>query len=674
MTVTAIVPCRDGETHLAQTLGSLLEQTSPPAEVLVVDDGSSDASPEIARRFVARWPAHVRLLRSAGHGAPFARNLGADQASGDALWFVDADDVAAPDTLAGLVEALAEAPDGVALAPWSRLQAVDGRWVRRRRSCRPRRAGEDPLDAWLTGWYHPTSAVLWSREAFERAGRWDERLHNNQDGDLVLRALVGGTPMVEASRGELLYRRHEAATSLSDTRTTARGVRSRFEVVRKVRYRLELEGELPRHRHAVARAFLDVAALAEVADPALARRCRTLAALERPALPARLAHRAAEETRRVRLRGIDGVRDRLERRRHARPGSGTARQGAAPDGLDAEIDVDLDAEIDVEIDFGQRSARAALDVVPAPASVTVTPRRPLVSVLVPTYNRVHLLTRALDSALRQTMADLEVLVVDDGSTDGTQPVVANHPDPRVRYLRQVPNQGVSAARNRGIRAARGDYLAFLDSDDEWFPDKLARQMRRFAALPASVAMVYAGVEDDDGLGNRRPRRATHQGDLHAQLLRRNVVHGTSSVVLRREVVATVGFFDESIPAIEDYEYWLRVARFFDVEVVPQPLSRYHDPADQPRKSLELDANLAARDVLYGRHRGELRRAGVAHLFLLESARRHRVAASGDLRTARHLAARACLLSPTTIRAWELLGRTLVPDVVRRARRRVRGVA
>ena len=103
---------------------------------------------------------------------------------------------------------------------------------------------------------------------------------------------------------------------------------------------------------------------------------------------------------------------------------------------------------------------------------------PQVSVVIPTYNRAHILGRAIDSVLQQTHRDLELIIVDDGSSDGTAALVRGIEDPRVRYVHQQ-NRGVSAARNRGIAEARAEWLAFLDSDDEWLPQKLERQ---FSAL------------------------------------------------------------------------------------------------------------------------------------------------------------------------------------------------
>src|SRR6056297_1399486 len=119
---------------------------------------------------------------------------------------------------------------------------------------------------------------------------------------------------------------------------------------------------------------------------------------------------------------------------------------------------------------------------------------PTVSVIVPTYNRADSLPRTIDSVLAQTHDDLELVVVDDASTDDTETVVERYEDDRVTYLEHATNRGGSAARNTGIRASDGDYVAFLDSDDEWHPEKLERQVRELESRSEEWVAAYCGVE------------------------------------------------------------------------------------------------------------------------------------------------------------------------------------
>lgn len=610
MRISIVVPCRDAEPYLAQTLGSAIDQHRLPDEILVVDDGSEDGSLAIAQRFEAAEPSLVRVLSAPCGRAPRVRNLGALAATGDALMFLDADDVLRPDAIGALEETLAGAPGGLAICPWFRLEQSGDRWVERPPSCAPRHPGQDALSAWLNGWYHPPCSVLWSREAFERAGRWDELALVNQDGDLMMRALALGVRLSEGRAGAGYYRRRPAdEPSMSARRLTADGLGSRLRTIEKIAALLEQDGRLDRHRAAIAAALARVEADARGRHDDLALRARELRSQYGPAAWSRLNGR---------LRG--GGRD-----------------ASAPEGATS-----------LEIRYGlDRAAQVLGSTGSAPRAPRVSgvPDRPGVSAILPTYNRAGLLGRALRSALSQTYEDFELLVVDDGSTDGTRDVVSGCADRRVRYLRQPRNAGVSAARNRGLREARGDLIAFLDSDDEWLPGKLAMQVRRFGELPERVGLLYGGVLNEDGSGRRWSTVPGGRGHVYRDLLLSNLIHGTSGVMIRRAVVAAIGFFDEEIPAIEDYDYWVRLARFFDIDFIEAPLIRYHDARAVARKSLDVPANTDARWWFYRKHAAEMRRAGVAHLFLRESVRRTLLGEAPDRRAARRLALQAVLEAP-----------------------------
>lgn len=288
---------------------------------------------------------------------------------------------------------------------------------------------------------------------------------------------------------------------------------------------------------------------------------------------------------------------------------------------------------------------------------------PSLSVIIPTYNRERVLARALDSVLAQTFESYEVLVVDDESKDGTSGMVAEYAgrDSRIRYLRQPQNGGVSAARNRGIREARAEFIAFLDSDDEWLPTKLEQQVDRFRKAPGEVGLVYCGVQTVSDGGDGWTFSPEHRGDVFGDLLLRNVVHTGSGVMIRRAVVDVVGLFDEGIPAAEDYEYWIRIARHFAFDFVTEPLLRYHDVRMADRKSLDVDENAEARDWIYRKHRADMADAGVAHHFLLESGRRELVYGAGDRRRLRRLAVEALRVAPLQPAVHRFAARHLLPS-------------
>jgi glycosyltransferase involved in cell wall biosynthesis len=197
------------------------------------------------------------------------------------------------------------------------------------------------------------------------------------------------------------------------------------------------------------------------------------------------------------------------------------------------------------------------------------PENPLVSVIIPTYNRAWILKEAIDSVLAQDFADYELIVVDDGSTDNTPDMLAAY-GRDIRVLRQS-NKGVSAARNRGIKASSGGLIAFLDSDDLWLPQKLSRQVDFFATH--FQAMICQSEEQWIRNGARvNPKNRHHKfsGMIFERSLELCLV-SPSAVMLRRSLFDTVGIFDENLPACEDYDLWLRVSCRYPVYLIDAAL-------------------------------------------------------------------------------------------------------
>lgn len=198
-----------------------------------------------------------------------------------------------------------------------------------------------------------------------------------------------------------------------------------------------------------------------------------------------------------------------------------------------------------------------------------------ISAVIPTYNYGRFLREAIDSALTQTHPALEVIVVDDGSTDDTPQVLASYGN-RIRAIRQ-PNQGVGAARNTGIAAARGEYVAFLDSDDIWKPEKLERDAARFNADPG-LGLVHCGAELFDSTGKTLSvSQPLLEGWVALDLLRldRQVIAAPGSgTMVPRRVAEEIGGFDGRLQPSEDWDFCYRVATRYRVGVVPEALVRY----------------------------------------------------------------------------------------------------
>ena len=192
----------------------------------------------------------------------------------------------------------------------------------------------------------------------------------------------------------------------------------------------------------------------------------------------------------------------------------------------------------------------------------------LVSVIIPVRNRAYFLKEALASVLAQTYRPLEIIVVDDASTDATPYVVGRYP---VIYHRMGRRGGPAAARNRGIRISRGELLAFLDSDDLWLPSKVALQVAYLREHPEAVAVQPEEIWIKEGrrISPRGKHRKPHGFFFHRAI--KLCLISPSGVMIRRWVLEEIGLFDEEFPVCEDYELWLRLAARYPVHLLPFPL-------------------------------------------------------------------------------------------------------
>jgi hypothetical protein len=290
---------------------------------------------------------------------------------------------------------------------------------------------------------------------------------------------------------------------------------------------------------------------------------------------------------------------------------------------------------------------------------------PPVSVVIPVFNRAATIRGAMESVLRQTWAELELIVVDDGSTDGTTEAAAAVADPRVRIVAGPGNRGAAAARNTGIRAARGAWVAFQDSDDEWLPLKLEKQMARLLAPGADFVAAYCGMlvigspEGGRRTGGRpqvayvpRPDLAPVEGDILTTLMRASVV-STQTLVARRDRLLEIGGFDEDMRALIDRECMLRLAQLGPFACVDEPLvlQRFSENSitrDVARRAEAKSRMVAKHRALFARHPALL--AEICYAI----ARDHWNA--GDPRAARAALAEARALRPADPRVWWMAGR------------------
>lgn len=202
-----------------------------------------------------------------------------------------------------------------------------------------------------------------------------------------------------------------------------------------------------------------------------------------------------------------------------------------------------------------------------------------ISLIIPTYNRCSTLKRALHSVLQQTMRPFEIIIVDDGSTDETASMLKKD-FPQLSYITQ-DNKGVSAARNRGIQQAQGDWVAFLDSDDTWLTEKLAMQACALESVPDIKVCHTEEIWIRNGVRVNAMNKHKKTGGWIFKHCLPLCAMSPSSIIIHRSVFDDIGLFDESFPACEDYDLWLRITAKYPVLFIEQPLiNKYGGHDDQ----------------------------------------------------------------------------------------------
>ncbi len=219
----------------------------------------------------------------------------------------------------------------------------------------------------------------------------------------------------------------------------------------------------------------------------------------------------------------------------------------------------------------------------------VEDRTKLVSVIIPTYNRANLISRSINSVLLSTYKNIEVIVVDDGSTDNTCEIVSQIEDERLRYIRYEENKGANYARNLGIKNSKGEYIAFNDSDDVWFEEKLDELVKYIQSLDELYGMVYSDlIRFDSGKGVKfaphdSMRRDRIRGDIFEYMLT-NMFISTQTVLIKRKVLDEVGLFNEDLKRLQDWELFLRISKKYKVGRIPKVMTAVYVQKDSISKN------------------------------------------------------------------------------------------
>jgi glycosyltransferase involved in cell wall biosynthesis len=212
---------------------------------------------------------------------------------------------------------------------------------------------------------------------------------------------------------------------------------------------------------------------------------------------------------------------------------------------------------------------------------------PTISVIVPAYNVERTILETVESVQQQTFSDFELIVINDGSTDRTLKLLNTVKDPRLKVF-SYTNGGLPTARNRGISHATGEFLAFLDADDLWTPDKLELQLAALQQHPeAGVAYSWTYFKDEQGVHSYADESNRFEGNVYADLLVKNFLHNGSNPLIRKQAIESVGEFDPTLKSCEDWEFYLRLAAKWPFLLVPKPQILYRQSSGSMSSKVEV---------------------------------------------------------------------------------------
>ena len=229
---------------------------------------------------------------------------------------------------------------------------------------------------------------------------------------------------------------------------------------------------------------------------------------------------------------------------------------------------------------------------------------PKVSVIIPTCNRPDLLPRAIKSVLSQIYQDFEIIVVDDGDKRSAENVVRQFKDNRIKYIKHVERKGGAAARNTGIKAAQGEFIAFLDDDDEWLPKKLEIQMGQFENTPNDVGFCFSAVRNVYDKKEEDSRVKDGIDDCRELALRRLKGFLTVTLIIKRYVFDEVGMFDERLPSHQEPDLMIRVSKKFRGLGINKPLVRVSMSCSYEHVGGSIKRRIAGREIILSKYADE----------------------------------------------------------------------
>jgi len=244
---------------------------------------------------------------------------------------------------------------------------------------------------------------------------------------------------------------------------------------------------------------------------------------------------------------------------------------------------------------------------------------PTVSVIIPTYNRAHVVGQAIQSVLDQTYQDFEIIVLDDASADHTEEIVKSFQDSRICYIRHLKNRGAPWARNSGAQAAQGEFLAFLDSDDFWYPEFLERQFAELLAHPECVGMSCCNIVRTTGESRTVLRPGARSLTFDENIIFANGIC-TSSFLIRKFAFQSVGGFDVMYSSFQDFDFLLRMTAKYRIEAIDDILLEYHIGDDSISRNMVAKAK--GFDRIINIYHDDILRLRLMHIYLFRLGQYH----------------------------------------------------
>lgn len=650
MKVSVVIASKNNEDKITQALDSVLKQSLTAYEIIVVDDKSADNSVEAARGFGAA----VTVLSEKFGSEANAKNYGAHYASGDAILLMTAEDLLGPHAIKHLSSALKENLDGIVACPWYYREKGDENWIQ----YTPKNNGNDLLSKCIEGLYHASCSVLWSTSAFKKVGGLDALAGPYADWDIMMRAVLEDISFEMIDNGAV--NAHDGRMGGSAEYSGADGQtrkkrKAKLYVLQKIAHRLYGKNELSSYRKSLSIALDTHRKLCAERYPDLDAVCLDLMKRYGEPMPHRLLQSVRKKlnnfvkkitTKTSNLQDEHGsveAKKYLKRKKHST--TGTKRDDRSSDDVIRET----------EIEHIHEYSSSKKDI-PNPGSrEKAGPKNPDVSVILAVSNSEDPIETAVESVLAQDFEDFELLIVgkDADSTSGA--LLQNTDAGRVRYIPLHDPGFTSAYLNAGMREAKGKYIAFMSPNDEWNPDKLAREVELFNNVTETIGMVYSGIMVKSRSGDRNVFRHKLKKKSYRRLLVQNKMYGPSGLSIRRNVLATVGFFDEKLPMMETHDYILRTSRYHKFEYSGKILLSHHSSSGLGRKPSHIDYIIEGRRLFFEKHRLDMREEKAAQIFLLHSSRLQlKKRTKAGRKAARRLALQAFKEDPLNRSAYRLI--------------------